>query len=136
MYTVQLYRYRKRYSESQHKQTTQIHTMHLQYLKIGTPPAQDAPQWSTSDAPNTQHHPNHTPCLQYGGNCTPLCTVLCRAHRTLSTIQHNTSPPYSIHGTSCAAHTVPAFFKDMKIMRIKAQEKMSNSSGIEFFLHK
>ena len=67
------------------------------------------------------------------------CVLYCAehiAHSTLYTIQHNTSPLYTVHGTSCAAHTVPAIFMDVKIMRIKAQEKISNSSGIEFFLHK
>jgi len=97
MYTVQLYC--ERFAVSQHKQTTQIHTMHLQYLKIGTPPAHDAPQCSTSDAPKAQHHPNHSPCLRYGGHCTPLCTVLCRAHRTLYTLYYTAQYKSTIHRT-------------------------------------
>ena len=91
-------------------------------------------KWRTK----AQHHQTIHPV--YGMvDTVHRCVLYCAehiAHSTLSTIQHNTSPLYTVHGTSCAAHTVPAIFIDVKIMRIKAQEKISNSSGIKFFLHK
>ena len=141
MYTVQLYRLR--YAVSQRKQTTHIHTMHLQYryLKIGTPAAHDGPQCSTSDAPKAQHHRNHSPvstvcCTLY---TVVYCTVQSTSHTLHSILAYSTIQvhytPYTVYHAQ-AAHTVPAIFMDVKIMRIKAQEKNSNSSGIEFFLHK
>ena len=98
-YTVQ--QYRKRYAVSLHKQTTQIHTMYLQYLKIGTHPAHNAPQYSTSDAPKTQHLASK-PYPVYGMVDTVECCILyCaehNAHTILYTIQvHHT--PYTIHDT-------------------------------------
>ena len=54
--------------------------------------------------------------------------------------QHHTAPcliyPYTVHGTSCPAYTVPAFYMDIEIMKTKAQERYGNTSGMKNFLHK